>query len=1192
MNISEIGIQYGQRIQASKTASQNRGCIIELYNEDYLNVPPVASKKESILYKPQRSRVESISPLSIRDTLNNYKFFQHMNTETRLEWLLDNSTDINDLYLDDCNLYIKFIKLDGKFFLENLTKEQLDEISTGIHSIQKVYNMFPRKQNSKAKKHTLIFRPDNWDVVMDAVSTSIYTGWSLYANDMHVTQTQFPINDLNISLQKSSLGVMFPDITTPKLTLEVVCDGLHAKHILTLPNYLEIIHSISDKLSFLTVSMLKSLLQKLMRFGCKYVHMDAINYPVEYVFVYTFVTLCLSSGTFNPNIQRYVRGYESACKRLAVTINEDSYSENPIIVAEMLTCALHSQLNQNYNLSLDLMIKFIIEGLACQASKKYYVYNVMHADYSVEYAPTNPYNLQYMLLKDLGSFAGDIELTYRIYENNGKYVVADANEVSVMQISHFLDQHCYPYIGYYIPYYTELTNESQESIEIIKSELNSAFPKLFACIWNYKVSFNSRKTNMYNELLYEYIEKAQCMLWNDLAYGGTIPNLNDNSSNDFIFNQVIPYNTIASILGYFECSVGGKAVYVVLNNELDKVVIRKPTRTTDSVELTVKQKEKAIEMFDNKLRMGAYIDTQVGVLAPLSGMLLKLVDDKYVFYSEDNVITWEDFTNQIIRIKTFNNEIDILEYGGVYCVHANGLACKQHSTLFQSLLEFYPLNVIRRVLYYLTTKSSKIVMNPISRDGSDSTYTLFIEDIGAYHFLRSLSYLYGFCLECRHCTFIIKNSAYLTILRDIINEYCINLTSNKETEGLQKWNYHISDTRTLRDYQQVALDKLIFNAKKKGSLLHLDMGLGKTFIVMSYIVWLIENELASNYIVYTLPTSCLKAIEQEIQYFGFVINILDPRKLKSSNSIIRKYCINVVQHDHLRYPVINEQLQLISNDMLFIVDEVHKTLNQTKRTSYALQCARSSKHFIGLTGTLIQGYKMENLLDLIKWLELVVDFEVTPNNYLVAIGSLISNTIKTNVKVTRLTKDIPIESDEYLECIPVGMGGRGKTLNLKCACIACYTVILENMLYLIKGLVNKGEGCFVVLKDIKMLKLLETKLIHAGILNIFSIGKDNLINYDNSCNLSYAVILTTMSYSVGYSVIKMRIMITSVYFSNESTRSQMQSRIVRYNQLHPEVTIITLTAGILSYILERYDKSRNLSDIVKELSKFVIVENV
>jgi len=60
--------------------------------------------------------------------------------------------------------------------------------------------------------------------------------------------------------------------------------------------------------------------------------------------------------------------------------------------------------------------------------------------------------------------------------------------------------------------------------------------------------------------------------------------------------------------------------------------------------------------------------------------------------------------------------------------------------------------------------------------------------------------------------------------------------------------------------------------------------------------------------------------------------------------------------------------------------------------------------------------------------------------------------------------------------------------------------------------------------------------------------------------------------------------VTSVYASNNATREQLEGRINRPGTPYKKLYMYTVHAGILSYILERHDSARSLSEAIKAIS--------
>ena len=113
-----------------------------------------------------------------------------------------------------------------------------------------------------------------------------------------------------------------------------------------------------------------------------------------------------------------------------------------------------------------------------------------------------------------------------------------------------------------------------------------------------------------------------------------------------------------------------------------------------------------------------------------------------------------------------------------------------------------------------------------------------------------------------------------------------------------------------------------------------------------------------------------------------------------------------------------------------------------------------------------------------------------------------------------------------------------------------------------------------------------------GIRDIFLIGKDKYINLTPDSPNKPQVVITTGQHCEGYNLTFASVMITGVYFSNNSTREQLERRINRINQTAPVIQIITIHAGIISYVFERYEKVRNLSKTLSSFASSIGVEEL
>src|SRR5690606_1279368 len=171
------------------------------------------------------------------------------------------------------------------------------------------------------------------------------------------------------------------------------------------------------------------------------------------------------------------------------------------------------------------------------------------------------------------------------------------------------------------------------------------------------------------------------------------------------------------------------------------------------------------------------------------------------------------------------------------------------------------------------------------------------------------------------------------------------LKVDQSSDSKKYGNIKDSKNRVLWEHQIEAINELKTNNAngRKGSFLWLPVGSGKTMIVLEYLKSKIENGTLPKYIIYTLPSSAIESIINEIKFYGFKFKLLVPTKnIDKTKDYIKEGCIpepytiNLIEHDHLRKCEEGDSLVDYISDSIFIIDEVHKALNETKRTAVAL----------------------------------------------------------------------------------------------------------------------------------------------------------------------------------------------------------------------------------------------------------------
>lgn len=72
--------------------------------------------------------------------------------------------------------------------------------------------------------------------------------------------------------------------------------------------------------------------------------------------------------------------------------------------------------------------------------------------------------------------------------------------------------------------------------------------------------------------------------------------------------------------------------------------------------------------------------------------------------------------------------------------------------------------------------------------------------------------------------------------------------------------------------------------------------------------------------------------------------------------------------------------------------------------------------------------------------------------------------------------------------------------------------------------------------------------------------------------------------SEGYTLTRLKSMVTSVYPSNNATREQIEGRVVRMGQTAKSVDFVMVHTGILTYIMQRHIDARNLAAVLAKLA--------
>ena len=99
--------------------------------------------------------------------LKSLTYFKSYSLKKIGKWLENNATDDPDLYLDDLDLQVRPVSLLGSLFDESLPNDKKEQFlhTDEMLPLREIYQAIRAKNtNTRARHHTLVFRPSIWTV--------------------------------------------------------------------------------------------------------------------------------------------------------------------------------------------------------------------------------------------------------------------------------------------------------------------------------------------------------------------------------------------------------------------------------------------------------------------------------------------------------------------------------------------------------------------------------------------------------------------------------------------------------------------------------------------------------------------------------------------------------------------------------------------------------------------------------------------------------------------------------------------------------------------------------------------------------------------------------------------------------------------------------------------------------------------
>lgn len=1160
-------------------------------------------------------------------------FFGKLSVEEREDWLEEFEDSGNVDISDYEGAEVEILQL-GKSNLLNLPDEDITSLlSNGTMNAYDVRELFPGKPGSGGR-NTLFFYSEYWKI---SVLYKIY-------RDIDQISKKIVIIDTN-------KGVLFKRRTLKKNESVYIYEGIPEEYILEKKKYkpsklqdlgflvedstfiinrINVINIAKDVLNDIdggmiynfnkscknfTAASLKSLMQKIVRFTPLSIELGKYKYNSKEIIVLTLAELLLNPGSFVPDIQRFVSGIESMIKRLAVTLFEDSCIDNESSSLFLMSNAYLAQNSKSWKPTEKAIRRYFNLGIDAVSNNKYYKYDIPKGLKMYPYAiskKSSIYQLSSSLFDELKSFASDLAMVRYIasVEDISKIIHSSNNErPSIMPFCHCVDQHWAPEMLYLYPSIV---------VKPYIKEGSMPFSEFLNKLFTQVTGINPRKEKKFDLEKFErneFVKETRNVQKLYLKLRQSKPFKHILTSNIKTYKFTLDNDWIAGMLGAIEIPMRPKTLVSLKPGSIyDFIAIKKPTRGMKDATLKENELLLAINKATSLLSTdkGLLLNKSVPPLPELKGSRLILQDGIYYINIKGKIMEWRKYRH--LKIETgIIKEINHPLYRTCVSNDAN-IITQGYKYKIKKLINTYSISEIRRALTYIGGFNNSFEFNRVSRDGGGTKHSVIFEDIGAYQFILNLAILVPAALrrvEYKSLKFESLIGPLLWKIRDYISELISTTTIYK---SLKYGKIRDKQTRSMWEHQNSSLHEMIDRNKsgKKGHFLWLTVGLGKTMIVMEYLKLLIKENRCPPHIIYTLPSSAITSVISEIESYGFTIRLHIPLSLasvkkhslyKERNDIIRqgcnleKYTLSIIEHDHLRR--CEETLNTYASSSIFIIDEVHKALNDTKRTSVALGLSRLSHDFIALTGTPIID---TNTYKLIWWLSQISQFSVNEKNFWVAANGMISRKINTGIKVKRkehVAQFIDNDEQKYIKLVPTGLGGTNTNAtanDLHKAVDICYKATRIDMVNVAKSYLKKKVGVMMVAKDSKdVIKLKELMLKNINELkdsDIFILeGNQSIYFTDSSVNSGktpdYKIVIVPIKKSEGYTMTRLHVMISGVYPSNNATREQIEGRINRIGQSSEFIIFHTIHCGILTHILKKHYDAKNLSSVLQTLAENV-----
>jgi superfamily II DNA or RNA helicase len=1141
--------------------------------------------------------------------LGSVGFFSQMTNNERIAWLAVNQDPTDSVFGEHLNQKVEFVQPGRAEFVNKLEDDDREELFAEDNRFtdQEFYDLYRHSVPTKSKIPLLTLNKSFWQLTVDfEYAENGYYDGLVIDTTRGVSQVGYQTADEsekivlidNLSIGEGKLGkvgfvILFSDTPLDMKKLKMIA---HDLIVFDDRDFDSLVDYFKDWMP----SMHKSFIHKIIRYGA-FVTVADKEYDSHLALIVSTCVLAMLPGSFVPDIQRFVTGLESVFKRMVVIGGEDSFFMDEESTLSAASCGLIAQRVKKWvphEKVLRSLLKFALFQLD---SEKKYNWKVTQKENTpvCNFSGLNGWKLTSALIDEMKSFSSDLKLMRDI----ANMYVVDKLEIQTMNhrppiynIRNAIDHHCMPNIFYFFERNAHFVQRLQAGSKV--------YSKMVTYIWEKSSSFNPRRGKPIPEIPRD-ITQAQDRVKQALYQYEPLEEIPVTGTYEYIY-------TLSS--GWLPAMIGGieikqnpvTMVSVHPDSIYNFAAMRRPGRDTkEDDRLSDALIDKAILSAKELLRVGYPMKSAKPPHPNLerSKAILVTEDDEDVWYVEKDGVRkkWEDLRVITTSIPTFR----FSEAYNIYKHKSDGIAENAVALILEKLMNVTRV-VAQQVIRALSTKSPFYEFPRIGREGGATKEAVSMGDTAVFAVFAKIASMLPaiiFPYKGNPIKFGFRNR---TVLWSIMEQVKQGLMGDRRNNAPIFGVEQLYDRReyNMRVHQTDALDDLT-NQPGRGNFLWLATGSGKTLVALHFIKHLVST-LNPSYIIYTLPPGALLSVGEEIRSFGFDIDLLIPTKKKDENvpnymrlikntSDVRPGRFIIITHDNLKRA--KDSLLEIAPKSVVIFDECHKLLNDTLRTSSALDISRAASHFLCMTGTPVVDNKVYKLL---QWFEQIYEeVEIGEDNFWMGATAMVSKLVITDIKTKEhlvLAKLSNAELAAYQKLVPPTMGGKNHYPKMKDFSVAtniCYDACTREMVTQTIKYVNEKRGVHLVGRSKTHVLVLKTMLLDMGLMEkdimVLSTSQDNILLTDESVKKKqtpdYKVVIVPQSKAEGYTVTRLNVQITSVYPSNQATRTQMKGRINRLSQNRKEIDYVTVHTGILTHIMDNHIKAGGLQAALGDLGK-------